>query len=81
MAKARAASPLESMQVSSLRLTTTTVVVQDAHSPATAGMPLAMMATGCVDLVLPLERVAVAFISLVMAPAGSISSDHSHLDA
>jgi two-component system chemotaxis response regulator CheB len=29
------------------------------------------LATGCEDFVLPLERVAVALISLVMAPGGA----------
>jgi len=47
------------------------VLVQDPGSAAAPGMPSATLATGCVDFVLPLERVAVALISLVMAPGGA----------
>ena len=36
-----------------------------------AGMPIAATATGCVDFVLPLERIAPALIALTMAPGGA----------
>jgi len=43
------------------------VIVQDPASARAAGMPRAAIATGCVDFVLPLERIAAALIALVMA--------------
>jgi two-component system chemotaxis response regulator CheB len=34
-------------------------------------MPAATIATGCVDMVLPIERIAAALISLVMWPGAA----------
>ena len=45
-----------------------------AQEPGTArapGMPMAAVATGCVDLVLPLERIPHALIALTMAPGAA----------
>jgi two-component system chemotaxis response regulator CheB len=45
-----------------------------AQDPATArapSMPSSAIATGCVDFVLPPERIAFALIALVMAPGGA----------
>ena len=45
-----------------------------AQDPATAhapSMPLAALATGCVDLVMPLAHIAPALIALTMAPGAA----------
>jgi two-component system, chemotaxis family, protein-glutamate methylesterase/glutaminase len=47
------------------------VIVQDPLDAAAPGMPTAAMATGCVDFVLPLARIACALIALTMAPGGA----------
>ncbi|HEY3110482.1 MAG TPA: chemotaxis protein CheB [Chloroflexota bacterium] len=44
------------------------MLAQDRASAGCFTMPAAAIATGCVDLVLPLERIAPALISLVMWP-------------
>jgi len=47
------------------------VIVQDPADATAAGMPAAVLATGCVDLVVPLRRVAHTLIALTMAPGGA----------
>lgn len=47
------------------------VLVQDPATAEAADMPLATMATGCVDFVLPPERIGVALSALVMAPGAA----------
>ena len=47
------------------------VIVQDPADAAAHGMPSAALATGSVDLVVPLRRVAQALIALLMAPGGA----------
>lgn len=47
------------------------VLVQDPAGARASGMPRAAIATGCVDFVLPLERIADALIALVMAPGAA----------
>jgi two-component system chemotaxis response regulator CheB len=47
------------------------VLVQDPQTARAAGMPSSAMATGCVDLVLPLHRLAAGLIALTMAPGGA----------
>jgi two-component system, chemotaxis family, protein-glutamate methylesterase/glutaminase len=44
------------------------VLVQDPATARAAGMPQAAAATGCADLVLPLEALARAIVGTVMAP-------------
>jgi two-component system chemotaxis response regulator CheB len=46
-------------------------IVEDPASAAAPGMPSAALATGCVDLVLPLHHIARALIALAMAPGGA----------
>jgi two-component system chemotaxis response regulator CheB len=46
------------------------VLVQDPATAAAAGMPRAAVATGCVDLVLPLDKIAPALVSIAMVPGG-----------
>jgi two-component system chemotaxis response regulator CheB len=46
-------------------------IVEDPVTAAAAGMPSAALATGCVDLVLPLGRIAHALIALAMAPGAA----------
>ena len=47
------------------------VLAQDQASCRAARMPLAAIATGCVDLVLPLEAIGPALVALVMAPGAA----------
>jgi two-component system chemotaxis response regulator CheB len=47
------------------------VLVQDPSTARAAGMPASAMATGCVDFVLPLERIPAALVALIMAPGGA----------
>ncbi|CAA9394192.1 MAG: hypothetical protein AVDCRST_MAG66-1040 [uncultured Pseudonocardia sp.] len=47
------------------------VLVQDPATALAGGMPSSAIATGCVDFVLPLHRIAPALITLVMAPGGA----------
>jgi two-component system, chemotaxis family, protein-glutamate methylesterase/glutaminase len=47
------------------------VVVQDPADAEAPGMPAAALATGCVDLVVPLRRVAQTIVALTMAPGGA----------
>jgi two-component system, chemotaxis family, protein-glutamate methylesterase/glutaminase len=47
------------------------VLVQDPTTARAAGMPANAMATGCVDFVLPLERIPAALVALTMAPGGA----------
>jgi two-component system chemotaxis response regulator CheB len=47
------------------------VLVQDPLTAAASGMPASAMATGCVDFVLPLERIPDALVALAMAPGGA----------
>ncbi|HEX8518438.1 MAG TPA: chemotaxis protein CheB [Pseudonocardia sp.] len=47
------------------------VLVQDPATARAAGMPASAVATGCVDFVLPLDRIAAALIALSMAPGAA----------
>lgn len=47
------------------------VLVQDPATARAGGMPSNTIATGCVDFVLPLERIAPALVALAMAPGGA----------
>lgn len=47
------------------------VLVEDPSSARAAEMPRSAIATGCVDHVLPLSRIAAALVALVMAPGGA----------
>jgi two-component system chemotaxis response regulator CheB len=47
------------------------VLAQDRASCRAARMPLSAIATGCVDLVLPLEAIGAALVALVMAPGAA----------
>jgi len=47
------------------------VIVQDPADSVAHSMPAAVMATGSVDLVVPLRRVAQALVALTMAPGGA----------
>ncbi|MCY1144170.1 chemotaxis protein CheB [Actinoplanes sp. Pm04-4] len=46
-------------------------VVEDPASARAAGMPAAALATGCVDLVLPLHTISHALVALTMAPGAA----------
>ena len=46
-------------------------LVQDRATSAEFSMPAAAISTGCVDLVLPLERIGHALVSLVMWPGAA----------
>ena len=48
-----------------------TTVAQNPASAAHSGMPQAARATGCVDVVLPLEEIGPALVSLVMPATGA----------
>jgi two-component system chemotaxis response regulator CheB len=47
------------------------VLVQDPATARAASMPASAIATGCVDFVLPLERISTALTALAMAPGGA----------
>ena len=47
------------------------VIVQDPADAVAHGMPAAALATGSVDLVVPLRRIAQALVALTMAPGGA----------
>ncbi len=47
------------------------VLIQDPADAEASGMPTAALATGCVDLVLPLELMTSALVALVMAPGAA----------
>lgn len=47
------------------------MLAQDRGSSRAFGMPGAAIATGCVDLVLPIEAMAHALVALVMAPGAA----------
>jgi two-component system, chemotaxis family, protein-glutamate methylesterase/glutaminase len=47
------------------------VLVQDPAAARAASMPSHAISTGCVDFVLPLERIASALVTLTMAPGGA----------
>jgi two-component system chemotaxis response regulator CheB len=47
------------------------VLVQDPATARAGGMPSHAISTGCVDFVLPLERIAPALVALTMAPGGA----------
>lgn len=47
------------------------VLAQDHTTCRASGMPRAAIATGCVDLVLPLEALGRAIVALVMAPGAA----------
>jgi two-component system chemotaxis response regulator CheB len=52
--------------------TTSTLDLLPPRPPVNpAGMPSNAIATGCVDFVLPLERIAAALVALTMAPGGA----------
>lgn len=47
------------------------VLTQDPSTAQAGGMPSAAIATGCIDFVLPLPRLATAITALAMAPGGA----------
>jgi two-component system chemotaxis response regulator CheB len=47
------------------------VLAQDRASALAFGMPAAAIATGCVDLVLPVDRIAAALVSLALWPGAA----------
>jgi two-component system chemotaxis response regulator CheB len=47
------------------------VLAQDPATAAAPEMPAAAIATGCVDFVLPPERIASALVALAMAPGAA----------
>ena len=47
------------------------VLVQDPTTSRADGMPSAAIATGCIDFVLPVERIGPALVALTMAPGGA----------
>ncbi len=51
------------------------VLVQDPATARADGMPSHAIATGCVDVVLPLDRIPEALITLTTAPAGAALLD------
>jgi two-component system chemotaxis response regulator CheB len=46
-------------------------IVQDPATAQAPEMPLAALATGCADLVMPLAHIAPALIALAMAPGAA----------
>jgi two-component system, chemotaxis family, protein-glutamate methylesterase/glutaminase len=46
-------------------------IVEDPGTAAAAGMPCAALATGCVDLVMPVPHIAPTLIALTMAPGAA----------
>lgn len=47
------------------------VLVQEPATARASSMPASAIATGCVDFVLPLERIPAAIVALTMAPGGA----------
>jgi two-component system chemotaxis response regulator CheB len=47
------------------------VLVQDPATARAPGMPSSAIATGCIDHVLPAQRIAPALVALTMAPGGA----------
>lgn len=47
------------------------VLVEDPDTARASGMPSAAIATGCIDFVLPLRRIAAGIIALTMAPGAA----------
>lgn len=47
------------------------VLAEDPNSARAPGMPRSAIATGCVDHVMPVGRIAAALIALTMAPGGA----------
>lgn len=47
------------------------VLVQEPASAKAASMPASAIATGCVDFILPVERLASAIVALTVAPGGA----------
>ncbi|MBO0845363.1 MAG: chemotaxis protein CheB [Nocardioides sp.] len=47
------------------------VIVQDPTEAKAPSMPLSVLATGSLDFVLPLSRIAAALVALTMAPGGA----------
>jgi two-component system chemotaxis response regulator CheB len=47
------------------------VLVQDPVTARAPGMPASAIATGCIDFILPPQRIAAALIALAMAPGGA----------
>lgn len=47
------------------------VLAQDPATASAGSMPASAIATGCVDFVLPLDRIATALTALAMAPGGA----------
>lgn len=47
------------------------VLAQDPATARAPSMPCSAIATGCVDFVLPLHRIAPALVALIMAPGGA----------
>jgi two-component system chemotaxis response regulator CheB len=47
------------------------VLAQDATTSQAFDMPRASIATGCVDFVLPLDRLGTAIVALVTAPGAA----------
>jgi two-component system, chemotaxis family, protein-glutamate methylesterase/glutaminase len=47
------------------------VLAQDPATARASGMPSSAIATGCVDFVLPMHRIAPALVALTMAPGAA----------
>ena len=47
------------------------VLAQDLATARAGSMPSSAIATGCVDFVLPLHRIATALVALTMAPGAA----------
>jgi two-component system chemotaxis response regulator CheB len=47
------------------------VLVQEPETARASSMPSSSIATGCVDFVLPAEKMGQALIALTMAPGGA----------
>jgi two-component system chemotaxis response regulator CheB len=47
------------------------VLAEDPRTARAASMPAAAIASGCVDFVLPVHRIATALVALAMAPGGA----------
>lgn len=47
------------------------VLAQDPCTAQAASMPSSAIATGCVDFVLPIEKMRAALMALILAPGGA----------